>query len=122
MIDLIEAPDVQNAFRALADPTRRGILLFLSEQDMTIGEVCEHFDMTRAAVKKHLNILEEGALISVHTNGRERINHLEPHSLKSVAQWLNYFNGFWNERLGKLQEAVEFEVTNEKSNNKPKDK
>jgi len=122
MIGLTETPDIQNAFRALADPTRRGILLFLSEQDMTIGEVCKNFDMTRAAVKKHLNILEEGALISVHTNGRERINHLEARSLKSATEWLNYFNQFWDERLSKLQEAVEMEEMNKKLNNKPKDK
>lgn len=115
MIGLTETPDVQNTFRALADPTRRGILLFLSEQDMTIGEVCEHFDMTRAAVKKHLNILEEGALISVQTNGRKRINHLEPLGLKSAAEWFNYFNQFWDERLNKLQQVVEINEANSKS-------
>lgn len=100
-------PDVvQGAFRALADPTRRTILMHLGEQDMTIGEVCTHFDMTRAAVKKHLTILEEGALISVHPRGRERINRLEPAALKSVADWLNHFNRFWDERLAQLQHAV----------------
>lgn len=103
-------PDtIQNAFRALSDPTRRNILLHLGEQDMTIGEVCGHFDMTRAAVKKHLIILEEGALISVHPKGRERVNRLEPIALKSVADWLNHFNRFWDERLAQLQHAVEAE-------------
>ena len=114
MIDLTETSNIQNAFRALADPTRRSILMLLSKQDMTIGEVSEHFDMTRAAVKKHLNILEEGELISVHANGRERINHLEPQGLKSASEWINYFNRFWNERLSKLQEVVEREDTNKK--------
>lgn len=118
MIGINETADIQNSFRALADPTRRGILLFLSEQDMTIGEVCEHFDMTRAAVKKHLNILEEGALISVHKSGRSRINRLELQSLKSVAEWFNYFDRFWDERLGKLQEAVEMREVNNKSEDK----
>lgn len=103
-------PDnVQNAFRALSDPTRRTILLHLGEQDMTIGEVCGHFDMTRAAVKKHLTILEEGALISVHPRGRERVNRLEPMALKSAADWLNHFNRYWDERLAQLQQAVEAE-------------
>lgn len=109
MIGLNETSDVQNAFRALSDPTRRGILLYLSEKDMTIAEVCGHFDMTRAAVKKHLIILEEGELISVHASGRERINRLEPQKLKSTAEWFNYFNKFWDKRLSKLQEAVERE-------------
>ncbi len=55
----------QAAFRALADPTRRAILHHLSTGDMTIGEVAANFDMTRAAVKKHLIILEEGDLVRV---------------------------------------------------------
>lgn len=100
---------VQGAFRALADPTRRDILVFLSRQDMTIGEVAGRFDMTRAAVKKHLTILERGALISVHPSGREKINRLEPKGLKSVADWLNYFDRFWDERLHSLQNAIEEE-------------
>ena len=99
--------EVQGAFRALADPTRRDILLLLSEQDMTIAEVSDRFDMTRAAIKKHLTILKEGDLISVHPRGRERINQLEPIGLKSVADWLGYFNNFWDERLITLKEIVE---------------
>ncbi|TQV80916.1 ArsR/SmtB family transcription factor [Denitrobaculum tricleocarpae] len=112
MIGLSSGPspgEVQGAFRALADPTRRDILLLLSHQDMTIGEVVDRFDITRAAVKKHLTILEEGALISVHPSGRERINRLEPLGLKSVTDWLNHFNQFWDERLQALQIAVEQE-------------
>lgn len=99
----------QGAFRALADPTRRDILLLLSREDLTIGQVVEHFDITRAAVKKHLTILEEGDLISVHVSGRERINRLEPHGLKTVAEWLHYFDQFWDERLQALRIAIEKE-------------
>jgi DNA-binding transcriptional ArsR family regulator len=107
--------NVQGAFRALADPTRRKILLHLGEQDMTIAEVAAQFDMTRAAVKKHLTILAEGDLISVHPKGRERINRLEPLALKSVADWLNHFNRFWDERLAQLQHAVEAEEAAQRS-------
>ena len=99
--------EVQGAFRALADPSRRAMLRYLSERDMTSGEVAGHFDMTRAAVKKHLSVLEEGHLISVHPKGRERINRLEPMALKSVVDWLTHFSKFWDEKLDKLQTAVE---------------
>lgn len=98
--------EVQGAFRALSDPTRRDILLHLSKQDMTIGEVADQFSITRAAVKKHLTILEEGRLISVQSQGRERINHLEPLGIKPVADWIGYFNRFWDERLQDMQHAV----------------
>ena len=106
----------QNAFRALADPTRRQILLYLSANDMTIGEVADHFDITRAAVKKHLLILEEGDLISVQSRGREKVNRLQPTGLKSVAEWVNYFGRFWDQHLGKMQTAIESE--NGKSDDK----
>lgn len=98
--------NLQGTFRALADPTRRMILTHLSAKDMTIGEVADHFDMTRAAIKKHLIILEEGELISVHIKGRERINHLEPTALKSASEWFDFFSGFWDERLSRLQKAI----------------
>ncbi len=99
----------QDAFKALADPTRRMILMHLSSKDMTIGEVSDQFEMTRAAVKKHLNILENGELISVHKKGRERINHLETKGLKSAYEWLSYFDQFWDERLNALKNAIENE-------------
>ena len=103
-------PAVQSAFRALGDPTRRMILVHLSKGDMTIGEVAGRFDVTRAAIKKHLTILEEGRLISVHPKGRERINRLEPDGLKLAGDWIATFSRFWDERLGKLQSAIERNV------------
>lgn len=96
----------QAAFKALADPTRRNILLLLSKQEMTIGDVCDQFDITRAAIKKHLVVLEQGELISVHERGRERVNRLEPHGLKVVVSWLDFFSEFWDERLANLADVI----------------
>ncbi|MDH3714153.1 MAG: metalloregulator ArsR/SmtB family transcription factor [Gammaproteobacteria bacterium] len=104
--------DLQGAFRALADPTRRQILMDLSTRDMTIGEVAEQFEITRGAVKKHLTILAEGKLISVRAKGRTRINRLEPLGLKSVVDWFNYFDNFWDDRLNNLKNAIERESRN----------
>ncbi len=103
---LADSGAVQGAFRALADPSRRAILALLSDRDMTIGEVVEHFPMTRAAVKKHLIILEEGGLIAVQPKGRERINTLVPNGLKPVADWVGFFDRFWDDRLADLKDAV----------------
>lgn len=103
----------QEAFRALADPTRRSILMMLSSQDMSIREVAAEFDVTRGAIKKHLSILQDGKLISVRSVGRERINHLEPSALQAVSDWLGYFDKYWDKRLTKLKQAIE----NEKDKN-----
>lgn len=99
----------QAAFRALSDPTRRSILTLLGDRDMTIGQVSDQFDMTRAAVRKHLTILEEGHLIRVEARGRERINALNPDGLKPVMDWLSHFDRFWDDKLTDLKHAIETE-------------
>ncbi|MFK7763509.1 MAG: ArsR/SmtB family transcription factor [Roseobacter sp.] len=101
---------IQPTFRALADPTRRDILLLLRHGDMTIAEVAENFDMTRAAVKKHLTVLSDGGLITVRTQGRERINALDPKGIAPVIDWLIFFENFWDDRLGALKTAIEKET------------
>ena len=97
----------QPIFRAIADPTRRDILLMLRGQDMTIAQVAQHFDMTRAAVKKHLTVLSDGGLIHVQQSGRERINSLNPGGMAPVLNWLTYFDAFWDERLATLKNEIE---------------
>jgi len=97
----------QPCFRALADPTRREITRLLAQSDLTIAQLTARFDMTRAAVKKHLTVLADGGLISVRTRGRERINHLNPAGLAPVLNWLEYFDAFWDDRLANLKTAIE---------------
>ena len=96
-------------FKALSDPTRRHILLMLRDKDMTIAEVSENFDMTRAAVKKHLTVLTDGGLVNVRTQGRERINSLNPQGMVPVLDWLSYFDRFWDDRLSTLKSEIEKE-------------
>lgn len=103
-------PDqTQQCFRALADPTRRDIVRMLAQTDMTIAQLTDRFDMTRAAVKKHLTILSDGGLITVQPRGRERINRLDPAGMTPVLNWLQYFDQFWDERLADLKLAIERE-------------
>lgn len=101
--------DPQNAFRALADPTRRQILIHLASRDMTIGEVTDQFQITRGAIKKHLTILEQGQLISVHVQGRERVNRLQPEGLRSASEWLDHFSQVWDQKLANLKRVIESE-------------
>ena len=99
--------DPQHIFRALPDPTRRGILRILASGDKTIGEVADHFDITRPAIKKHLSILEDGHLIDVIPRGRERINHLRKDGLLPIIDWLCVFDTFWDQRLAELKTTIE---------------
>lgn len=97
----------QKTFRALADPTRRDILALLRNQDMTIADVSSQFDMTRAAVKKHLTVLSDGGLITVTPRGRERINSINAQGFAPVLSWLEVFDTFWDDRLSALKTAIE---------------
>lgn len=103
------ATDVQSVFRALADPTRRAIMLMLAEGERPISDISSAFAMTRPAVAKHLTVLRDGGLVAAETRGRERITRLRPEALRAAADWLNYFEAFWDERLAALKQAVEAE-------------
>lgn len=97
----------QAVFRAIADPTRREIMAMLATNEMTVNEVASRFEMTRPAVAKHLGVLRDGGLISVEARGRERVNRLAPDGLKTVADWLEFYSRFWDDKLDKLKAAVE---------------
>lgn len=104
-------PQTQATFRALADPTRRGILQLLSHSEMTIGQVTDAFPMTRAAVKKHLTVLKDGDLIKVIPRGRERINRLNANGLRPVLDWISELDAAWDDRLNALKSAIEKDNT-----------
>ena len=99
--------DPHPVFRALADPTRRDILLMLRGSEMTIAEVADNFEMTRAAVKKHLTMLSDGGLITMTPKGREVITSLDPDGFAPVRDWLTYFDHFWDARLDALKTTIE---------------
>ncbi len=117
MSAVLAAP--QAAFKALADPTRREILVMLKTRGMTIAEVADNFDMTRAAVKKHLTILTDGGLVSVTAQGREKLNEIVPQGFAPITDWLTYFDLFWDEKLGDLAAAIEKEIHSDDPKEKP---
>ena len=94
-------------FRALADHSRKSNLQLLASNDMTICEFADNFQMTRAAEKKHLTILNEGNLISVQVDGRSCLNALIADGLKQVFDWFGYFDAFWDSRLNTLKSEIE---------------
>ena len=92
---------------ALADPTRRGILARLATGDATVKELAEPFDMSLAAVSKHLKVLEGAGLISRSKEAQWRPCHLEAAPLRSVSEWLEDYRRFWDRSLDSLGEYLE---------------
>ena len=92
----------RDIFRAIADPTRRAILSFISLQAMTPNTLAEHFHSSRQAVSKHIKILGECGLIQQQQKGREIYYYFEPKKLKEVDKWLQPFRQMWEDRFSQL--------------------
>jgi DNA-binding transcriptional ArsR family regulator len=92
----------RDIFQAIADPTRRAIILLISIQAMTPNAIAEHFDTSRQAVSKHLKILTECQLLKQEHNGREIYYQLEIEKMKEVADWLAPFTKLWDDRFNQL--------------------
>jgi DNA-binding transcriptional ArsR family regulator len=91
---------------ALADPTRRGILARLSTGDATVSELAEPYDMSLAAVSKHLKVLEGAGLISRGREAQWRPCHLEAEPLQAVTEWLEDYRRFWDRSLKGLNDYL----------------
>jgi DNA-binding transcriptional ArsR family regulator len=87
---------------AIADPTRRGILARLATGDATVGELAAPYDMSLAAVSKHLKVLETAGLISRGREAQYRPCHLEAAPMKAATEWLEDFRRFWDANLDSL--------------------
>ena len=96
----------RDVFQALADPTRRAILLLLASQSMTAGAIASNFDTARPTVSKHLQILVECELLKQEQNGREIYYHINAHRMKEVADFIESFRKRWDDRFTKLEKIM----------------
>lgn len=93
----------RDVFQAIADPTRRSILLLVAAQSMTAGAIASNFDTARPTVSKHLAILTECELLQQTQNGREIHYSINAGNMKQVADFLEPFRQLWDERFTKLE-------------------
>jgi DNA-binding transcriptional ArsR family regulator len=112
------ASQTDRVFRALADSTRREILLRVAQQDHTVAELSEPFAISAPAVSRHLKILEDAGILERVRTGKHHRFHLNPRPLAEVHATLNALTAFWLERLNELEAFLD----HEKSNAKPKQK
>lgn len=93
----------RDVFQAIADPTRRAILLLVASQSMTAGAIASNFDTARPTVSKHLQILTECELLTPEQNGREISYHINAKKMKEVADFVEQFRAMWEDRFNKLE-------------------
>ncbi|MBO9445415.1 metalloregulator ArsR/SmtB family transcription factor [Ruegeria sp. R14_0] len=102
--------DLDTVFAALADPTRRAILAMLLEDDMAVTDVAEPFEMSLAAISKHLVILTKAGLISQEKRGRVKWCKLEPDALRAASVWMQGFGQFEPVNLDAFERFLETEL------------
>lgn len=93
----------RDVFQAIADPTRRAILLLVASQSMTAGAIASNFDTARPTVSRHLQILTECELLEQEQNGREIYYQVNVTKMKAVADFIEPFRNMWENRFTKLE-------------------
>ncbi|MDV7142514.1 metalloregulator ArsR/SmtB family transcription factor [Tropicimonas sp. TH_r6] len=104
-------PTLDIVFAALSDPTRRQILTMLLEDDMAVTDVAEPFEMSLAAISKHLTILTRAGLISQEKRGRVKWCKLEPDALRDASIWMQCFGQFEAVNLDAFERFLEQELS-----------
>lgn len=101
--------DLDLLFYALSDPTRRRIVDMLNSGARTIGDLAEPFDMSLAAISKHIKILEKAKLLIRKKSGRIHECSINPEALKTMEEYIQFYTQFWNQHLDSFVDALEQE-------------
>ena len=96
----------RDVFQAIADPTRRAILLLVASHSMTAGAIAANFDTARPTVSKHLHILIECELLKQEQTGREIHYHINAKNMKAIADFIEPFRQMWDDRFNKLEDIM----------------
>src|SRR3954447_9618821 len=96
----------RDVFQAIADPTRRAILVLIAVQALTPNAIAQHFDVTRQSISKHLRILSECELLAQKQDGREIFYELKIDKMKEIDIWLDQFRKILEQRFQQLDEVL----------------
>jgi len=102
----------RDVFQAIADPTRRTILLLLVSQSMTAGAIAAKFNTARPTISRHLQILTECELLTPQQSGREIHYHINAKKMSEVADFIEPFRNLWDDRFNKLEAIMKNHQSN----------
>lgn len=103
----------RDPFQAIADPTRRAIILLLAAQTMTAGAIADNFNVARPTISKHMQVLNECDLITSTQKGREIYYELKIDKMKEIDHWLTQFRKIWEDRYNQLDNLLSIIKKNE---------
>jgi DNA-binding transcriptional ArsR family regulator len=104
------SPSLDLVFGSLSDATRRDILRRVSVAELSIGQIAEKYDLTFAAVSKHLKVLEKARLVTKYKRGKEHIVRLSPQALEAATAYLEFYRGHLEDRLDSLDKFLNKET------------
>ena len=104
---MVQYPNIDRAFAALSDPTRRGVLERLGRGSASITELAQPFGISLTGMKKHVRVLEEAGLVTTEKVGRARRCSLGPRRLDDVLQWTEMYRRMLDDRLDRFGELLE---------------
>lgn len=93
-------------FGSLADPIRRDILRRLMNAQFTVSQIAEEYDISFAAIAKHINVLEKAKLVYKHRRGKEQVVSIQPQAVKDASRYLAQYEALWNARLDALENVL----------------
>ena len=96
----------RDVFQAIADPTRRAILLLIAAQSMTPNAIAEEFDTSRQAISKHIQILTECELLKQEQKGREIYYHINPGKINEIDKWMEQFKSILQTQFSQLDKIL----------------
>ena len=101
------ALNLNSTFGSLSDPTRRDILERVATEQLSVGDIAAPYDLSLAAVSKHLKILERAKLIIKHRRGKQYIVELSPYALRDATDYLEWYRRTWEHRLDRLEQLLD---------------
>jgi DNA-binding transcriptional ArsR family regulator len=104
----------RDIFQAIADPTRRAIIILIASQAMTPNAIAENFNTTRQSISKHLRILTECEVVKQEQRGREIYYQLEVKKIKEMDRWIEQFRKLWETRFNQLDNVLSTMKKNKK--------
>ena len=101
--------ELDNIFASLADPTRRDILARVARGELSVGDIAAQYDVSFAAISKHLNVLEKAKLIIKRREGKKQMVSLSPDALHSADEYLEQYKQLWEQKFNKLDALLQEE-------------
>lgn len=104
-----QAIELDTIFASLSDPTRRDILARVARAELSVGEIVEKYDVSFAAISKHLNVLERAKLIRKRREGKKQMVTLAPGALQNADEYLEQYRQLWEQKFNKLDALLKEE-------------